>query len=379
VLRRSTAGSSEPEVPPPSSPSGPPTLLSRLHALALLAWSRVIRPLRDFGFGRRNIWEGGVGLFVVGGFGASRSATPPHRPHAASRPAAPCAQPAAPVLTRPARRAVMLGLVIGWIRGLNFQRTRSYQAIFEFPLACGIQVGTPVRVRGVGIGSVLSVRPSLEQVDVLVEIDDVAIRIPRNSLVEANQSGLIAETLIDITPRKPLPKAKLGPLDSGCEAEGAIVCDRGRVVGVTGVSLDALVAVCTRLALEVESLGMARMWAIGADVQAMIASLAPLVSQAEAIAAEVRPLLGNVREGELLASVEKLAESAAATAADVRKLNSAILTEENTELLRQSVGTLTKTLQHVEAVSGDVASLTGDPATRQNLRQLIQSLSRLVD
>lgn len=31
-----------------------------------------------------------------------------------------------------------------------------------------------------------------------------------------------------------------------------------------------------------------------------------------------------------------------------RKLNSAVLTDENTELLRQSVQTLTKTLQHVE-------------------------------
>ena len=69
VLRRSTAGSAEPETPA-SSPAEPPTLLSRLRALALLAWSRIIRPLRDFGFGRRNIWEGGVGLFVVGGFGA---------------------------------------------------------------------------------------------------------------------------------------------------------------------------------------------------------------------------------------------------------------------------------------------------------------------
>jgi ABC-type transporter Mla subunit MlaD len=273
----------------------------------------------------------------------------------------------------------MLGVVIGWIRDLNFQRTRSYQAIFEFPLACGIQVGTPVRIRGVTVGSVLSVRPSLEQVDVLVEVDDVNIKIPRNSLVEANQSGLIAETLIDVTPQKPLPKSKAGPLDQGCEAEGVIVCDRSRLAGRTGVSMDVLVAVCTRLALEVEQLGMARMWTVGEGVQQMLVDLAPLVKQAEAIAAEVRPLLGSVREGELLASVEKLAESAAATAADVRKLNSAILTEENTELLRQSVGTLTKMLQHVEAVSGDVASVTGDPATRQNLRQLIASLSRLVD
>jgi len=275
---------------------------------------------------------------------------------------------------------VLFGVVIGWIRDFSFQRTRSYQAIFEFPYACGIQVGTPVRIRGVGVGSVLSVRPSLEQVDVLVEID-VNIRVPRNALVEANQSGLIAETLIDITPQQPIPAAKgPGPLDAGCDAANSIVCDRGRLVGRAGVSLDALVAVCTRLALQMEQLGgLQTMNSVALDVQSMLANLGPLVNQAEAIAREVRPLLGSVREGELLASIEKLAESAAATAADVRKLNTAILTPENTELLRQSVGTLTRTLQHVEAVSGDVASVTGDPATRLHLRQLIQSLSRLVE
>jgi hypothetical protein len=37
-------------------------------------------------------------------------------------------------------------------------------------VACGITIGTPVRVRGVRVGNVLSVRPSLECVDVLVEV-----------------------------------------------------------------------------------------------------------------------------------------------------------------------------------------------------------------
>ena len=60
-------------------PSEPPSTRERLHALAQLAWARVFRPLRDFGFGRRNIWEGGVGLFLVGGFGALPSRPPPHR------------------------------------------------------------------------------------------------------------------------------------------------------------------------------------------------------------------------------------------------------------------------------------------------------------
>ena len=76
---------------------------------------------------------------------------------------------------------------------------------------------------------------------VLVEMDDDGIVIPRNSLVEANQSGLIADTIIDITPEIPIPNAQWGPLDSGCEGEGLVVCDRGKIIGVPGVSMDELV------------------------------------------------------------------------------------------------------------------------------------------
>ena len=59
------------------------------------------------------------------------------------------------------------------------------------------------------VGSVLSVQPSLEQVNVLVEIKEPSTVIPRNSLIEANQSGLIAESLIDITPQLPIPDYKV--------------------------------------------------------------------------------------------------------------------------------------------------------------------------
>lgn len=48
-------------------------------------------------------------------------------------------------------------------------------------------------------------KPSLSQVDVLVEVKDANTVIPRNSIIEANQSGLIATPLIDITPQLPVP------------------------------------------------------------------------------------------------------------------------------------------------------------------------------
>ncbi len=57
-------------------------------------------------------------------------------------------------------------------------------------------------------------------------------------MVEANQSGLIAEPLVDITPRLPVQESKFGPLHSSCEEEGLVVCDRGHLVGERGVSMD---------------------------------------------------------------------------------------------------------------------------------------------
>ena len=39
-----------------------------------------------------------------------------------------------------------------------------------------------------------------------LQVDDSAIVIPRNAVIEANQSGLVAETVIDITPQHPIPR-----------------------------------------------------------------------------------------------------------------------------------------------------------------------------
>jgi hypothetical protein len=316
------------------------TLVSLLSGFV----SRLVKPLQDFGFGRTRLWEGGVGLFMITG--------------------------------------VALSFVIwGWIQGLlSFARKNSYQAFIEFPVACGIQVGTNVRIRGVKAGSVLSVQPSLEKVEVLVEMDDKNVPIPRNSLIEANQSGLIAETIIDITPAIPIPVAQWGPLDSGCEGEGVIVCDRGKIKGLPGVSMDELVGICTKLAREMERQdGMNKMFDTTDTARRLMTTLQPLLREAAQIAQELRPMMQGVNEQGTLDTLESLAGQTSATVEDIRKLKDAILTEENQELLRQSISTLTKTLQHVEKVSGDISSVSGDPSTRANLRHLIQSLSRLVD
>lgn len=44
------------------------------------------------------------------------------------------------------------------------------QAHIELPSACGVSVGTPLRIRGVQVGTVLNVQSDLHKVNVLVEV-----------------------------------------------------------------------------------------------------------------------------------------------------------------------------------------------------------------
>jgi hypothetical protein len=86
----------------------------RCGSLTLLAAAAAVvqprcRSLRDFGLGKSSIAEGGLGLFTLAG-------------------------------------GVVLVALLAWAKGTALRKGRPYQATLEFPLACGITVGTPVSV-----------------------------------------------------------------------------------------------------------------------------------------------------------------------------------------------------------------------------------------
>jgi len=93
---------------------------------------------------------------------------------------------------------------------------------------------------------------------------------------------------------------------------------------------------------------------------------------------QIIPLLTELRAGNLVGNVEALTQVAAEAAADIQRLQTEVLTENNVLALRESVQTLTKTLQHVERITGDLGGLTSDKRVTTNLKQLIEALSRLV-
>eukprot|EP00951_Prasinocladus_malaysianus_P045259 scaffold599280_cov52-Prasinocladus_malaysianus.AAC.1 len=66
------------------------------------------------------------------------------------------------------------------------------------------------------------------------------------------------------------------------------------------------------------------------------------------LAAEVIPLLQDVRQGDMMGNLESLTATASTAAEDIHRLQNEVLTKENVDALRQSVITLTKTLDHIE-------------------------------
>lgn len=325
-----------------SSSSETKNPLSVVFDIPRRIWKQTLVPLSDFGFGRNSVWEGGVGLFLVSG-------------------------------------TILFVLSMAWLRAFQINsKFRKYTAVFEFAQACGISTGTPVRIRGVTVGNVIRVNPSLKSIEAVVEIEDDKTIIPKNSFVEVNQSGLLMETKIDINPRDPIPTPSVGPLDEECAKEGLIVCDREKIKGHQGVSLDEMVGIYTRLGRDVEGIGIVNSYSLAERVFAVMEEARPLLTQMKAMALDVQPLLAEVRDSGLLKEVESLTRSLTLASDDLRRAHSTIMTNENAELIQKSIHTLIFTLKNIENITSDMVGFTGDESTKKNLKLLIKNLSRLL-
>ncbi|MBD2355287.1 MCE family protein [Tolypothrix sp. FACHB-123] len=144
----------------------------------------------------------------------------------------------------------VFGLIVVWLNRVTASRG-SYKATVEFANAGGMQKGATVRYRGVKVGAISAIRPMANNIEVEIEIFQPNLIIPKEVVIEANQSGLISESIIDITPKASLPKDAVlaQPLDrKNCEAQNLIICDGARLKGQIGISLDELIRSSTNLA-----------------------------------------------------------------------------------------------------------------------------------
>lgn len=334
--------------------------------------------------------------------------------------------------------SVFGGLLL-WLRGFN-PTSRSFSITAEFERINGVQQGAAVRYRGVTVGRVTRISPGPNGVEVQIEITPADLIIPQNSELTVNQSGLLGETLLDLSPRKLLPEGAVAgtPLERNCNPD-LILCQGSRIRGTIGISTDELVRATTRfaevysnpqftsnintltknsssaaaeiatLSREVTSLvksarqevrtfsGTAQSISNAANqvavtvgqvndlVSANRTTLVTTLDNLNALSTDLRstvgrfsPVIDQVTQSRVLQNLETLSANAALASANFRDVSVTLNNPNNLTLLQQTLDSARVTFQNAQKITADLDELTGDPALRDNLRRLINGLSGLV-
>lgn len=118
----------------------------------------------------------------------------------------------------------------------------------EFSNAYGIKKGTNLYFRGIQVGSIKNIYLKVNSVVVIAYINSLSILIPKNSLIETNQTGLFNDTIIDIIPlTTPIPKYRKIDIFSNSCLKSNFLCHHHYLKGYRGVNYDDLIRAATRL------------------------------------------------------------------------------------------------------------------------------------
>jgi phospholipid/cholesterol/gamma-HCH transport system substrate-binding protein len=322
-------------------------------------------------------------------------------------------------------------LLVIWLRGFSPGK-RSYNAFVEFDNAGGIKQGTPVAYRGIRVGEVVGVKPQPRGVILKVKISPSDLLIPSSAVIEANQSGLIGEPSIDISPLQDLPPGNIAqPLDRNCNPS-IIICNNSRLQGQARLNVNELIRAVLRIANLVSdpeftanvnsvaknaSNAAAGIAKLSREVSKPLKSVAPTLDEFRLSArqlgltaqeanrllatnrtsltttlsnvseasgelkgaiASLAPVLNQVKRTEILRNLETLSANAAAASANLRTFSQDFGNPNNLLLLQQTLDSARSTFQNTQKITSDLDELTGDPSFRVNLRKLINSLSKLV-
>ena len=122
-----------------------------------------------------------------------------------------------------------------------------YSFFIEFNNANGIVIGTPIKMRGIQVGSIKNMQLKYNCVLVLAEIHSHNTRISKDSIIETTQTGLLNDSVIDIIPLNTWSDSlDVSPLSFTCDSS-KIICNNAYIIGDRGLNYDDLVRSTTRI------------------------------------------------------------------------------------------------------------------------------------
>lgn len=141
--------------------------------------------------------------------------------------------------------------IITWILITSEKYNKSYLLLIEFSNAHGLKEGTSLTMRGVNIGHIKSLKVDINSVLVLVKINSSDILIPKNSIIETNQTGLLNDGIIDVIPLenikiKDKQDININVFSPQC-IHSPFLCHLNYIEGNRGLNYDDLVRAATRI------------------------------------------------------------------------------------------------------------------------------------
>lgn len=305
----------------------------------------------------------------------------------------------------------VFGILAVWLKGIDLSR-KPYVINVKFANANGMKQGASVRYRGFVVGKIKTISPEPNGVNTEIEIDSDDLRIPKDIIIEANQSGLIGDTSIEITPKTELPQSanSTSPLAEDCNRE-LIVCEGDELKGEVGISFDTLLRSTERfseLYTNPEFFNNLNSTAKNAGIAA--AEIAKLSSELTLLSQTVRQEITSFSTaansitvaaketteqiGASAAKISRTAEQFTVTAAEIGELTSNVngLVNENRGNIRRTIhnledstgqlNTMVKTINgtleaaKIEEVAQNLGIITANTAAASaNLRELSQNLN----
>jgi phospholipid/cholesterol/gamma-HCH transport system substrate-binding protein len=236
-----------------------------------------------------------------------------------------------------------------WLRGIG-PSGQKYMINAQFTEAAGIQQGGAVRFRGIRVGKIATIKPSENGVEVGLEITDPTLKIPRNSIAEVSQTGLIGEPVIEIVPQGAVSLAAnaANAVDSNCDVN-AIVCNNSQMSGRAGSSFNELLRRAAALVNRYES-------------PEIVDGLKKTLTNASQAAADISVL--SKKFGDLPDSIKKELSTVSVSANTVTK--SLDTTVRNADIAIQKVGKATDTITITANKFGATADKFGVTADQVN-------------
>ena len=256
-----------------------------------------------------------------------------------------------------------------WLRGVRLG-ANVWNLSASFRDAGGLAERSPVTYRGIVVGSVQAVRVTAEAVVADLEINkaDLQLAQPVTAMVAAS-SLLGGDAQVALVSRgTPLPADAPLPKASDCD-EARQLCDGASVRGEEAPSLSSVTETLQQLLTE-------------AQEARIVPNLAQSTKQFELTAREIDTVVKQLqleiaRAQPMVTNLNAATASAAEASAHVNNIVAALDNPTTLEELRQTTANAAQLSAKIDAVGGDVAQLTADPAFMRALRNVTIGLGEL--